>query len=275
MKSLSCQTRPVEQVIIVDASDDEYLEPIVRSLFQSIFAECLLVRSIPGLTVQRNLGIRLSHGDIVFFFDDDVLLETDYIATMMGVFETDGSHRYAGGMGRITDIGQPKLLDGVLQRLFFLTESFGSGKFKFSGFPSLPHGSNHFMEVETLSGCAMAFRGDVLDHFNFDETLSDYSYMEDTDFAYRVSRQHLLFYEPKARLKHCVSTRERISNRLIKQMLVRNHRYLFRKNFPCTPRYRVAHLLSLTGLFFNPLLKGDLPGTWGTLEGLLFPRRTP
>ncbi len=271
LDSLARQTQPADEILIVDSSDDDYLGPIVSALFPHTFPDCRVLHSAKGLPRQRNIGIRNSRGDIVLFLDDDVILEPDCLAHLMTVFTTDTAQHYGGGMGLITGNQAATGFTRFLQRLFFLGENGGDGRFKPSGFPSLPHGQKTFMEIETLSGCDMAFRRSVVEKFVFDENLTDYAYMEDDDYAYRVSRHQALFYTPDARLEHRVSTQSRMSNRRSQRMLVRNHRYLFRKNFPHHPANIAAHLVSLWGLIVTRILQGDIYGMVGACEGLFAP----
>lgn len=269
MASLAAQTRVPEEIVIVDASDDEYVAPTVAAAFPGAFPDCRVLRSPRGLTRQRNHGIRQTQGDYVLFLDDDVVLHREYVERLLRVFHTDTAARYAGGMGQISGVSSPGPLFRLLQRCFYLGDVVGTGRFKRSGFPSLPHGRDEFLEVECLSGANMCFRRSVVSQFTFDETLHDYAYMEDDDFAYRASRERPFFYEPDARLEHRHSTAARLNRRQLKRMLVRNHRYLFNKNFPQSFSYRWAHGLSLLGLLAECVMTADLKGLAGAVEGIL------
>lgn len=58
-----------------------------------------LRKDAPGLTGSRNVGAARSAGDIVQFLDDDVVLEPDFCAAVMQMYEADpaGAVLAAGG----------------------------------------------------------------------------------------------------------------------------------------------------------------------------------
>jgi len=266
LTSLAQQTHQPDEVIIVDASQ-QAAPPTIHQLLQE-FAAHKYLRTAPGLPTQRNRGIDQSHGDLVFFFDDDVLLEADYVAQIARVFEQDQTQRYGGGMGQIYPRRRrAPWLHRLLAQIFMLGTSGGSGRLRLSGFVSFPHGTQVFKEVEALSGCCMVYRRKALQNHHFDETLGGYAYMEDVDLSYRVSREYALFYEPAARLHHLSSPTARGHQRLRAKMLVCNHHYLFKKNFPQTFQRRLAHAWSLFGLAVRMILYRSPEGLLGVVDG--------
>jgi len=100
LASILRQTRLPEQLVIID---DGQLEDIPqRAALEAAGVEILYQRkSIPDLPTSRNIGIRISSGDVVLFLDDDVELEPDYIAQMLAPLEADPDGRIAGVGGRI------------------------------------------------------------------------------------------------------------------------------------------------------------------------------
>jgi glycosyltransferase involved in cell wall biosynthesis len=60
------------------------------------------VRILDGprsMTGQRNVGARAARGDVVVFLDDDIILEPDYGAELLAVWERRGLDRIAGVVG--------------------------------------------------------------------------------------------------------------------------------------------------------------------------------
>ena len=120
----------------------------------------------------------------------------------------------------------------------------------------------------------MAFKREVFSKYLFDERLTDYSYMEDVDFSYRVSREYKLIYQPEAKLEHLSTTYKSMDSRLLRRMMVRNHFYLFRKNMPKDPFHIFGFTMSLIGLFlYNAFIMKDIQGVMGIAEGLMKPLR--
>lgn len=88
LQSLQSQTLLPDEVIIVDASRNDRSEAPIPEAFQSLPIRYFHTRT-PGLTRQRNIGIRESTGDVLLFLDDDVILEPEYIEHVAAAFARD------------------------------------------------------------------------------------------------------------------------------------------------------------------------------------------
>lgn len=268
LHSLMEQSYLPDEIIIVDASDTQELKSLLaqNTNLWKVRANYFYTDK-PGLTRQRNIGVRESHGDIVIFSDDDVVFDRDYVKEIVRVFENDRSKSIGGVTGDIKNIKKPERLYQFINHIFFLP-MFGDGRFRPSGFPTYPHGIDRIIEVEFLSGCS-AYRREVLDEFSFDENLEGYCYMEDVDFSYRVSRKYRNIYTPYAKLIHHQSSTARGDRVMLAKMLVMNHYYLFKKNFPQTPARRLAFCISLVGMLVTRVtVSADLASFKGTLVGI-------
>lgn len=273
LQSLAVQIVAPEELIIVDSSDVPLTQ---QSSFRELFSstqfphtKLIYVHTRPGLTYQRNQGIQKATGDIIYFFDDDVVIAASYLAHMQQTF-TQYPH-YAGGMGDITNCAK-----NVSQRywwfrcFFLLPHEQGSGYFTWSGMPTHPYGTPHFKTVEVLGGCCMAFRAPILKQYYFDETMERYCYLEDADIAWRISRSAPLFFNPAAQLAHYESPHARDRRVDISAMFVYNYSYLFFKNV--YPAYRIkiiAYGWSLCGLFLQAFFMRDREQMAGFYKGLL------
>lgn len=274
--SVAVQTVLPNELIVVDSSDTPLNEhPHFISKFNNaVFKNSVLKyeHAKPGLTYQRNIGVKLSQSDIIYFFDDDVVLNPGYIQEMNQVFES--YPRYGGGMGSVTNI-TPKQnnIYRVLRVCFFLQRDYASGFFTVSGMPTHCYGLKNFKDVEVLGGCCMAYRSSVFKNHRFDENLCRYAYMEDCDFSRRISYEVPLFFNPQAQLQHYPSLLNRDAIIDNKAMYMRNYRYLFFKNIYSRNRLKIiAHWWSILGLFVEALIarKGSyIKGYWqGLRKGL-------
>jgi len=271
LESLARQSYTDFELIIVDSSDT----PLNSDSFFSQTVNQFKVgytyaRSSPGLTLQRNKGITLAVSEIIYFFDDDVVLHTDYLKTMQKTF--DQNPEYLGGMGAITNMQeQDTIFWRIMRTLFLLQRDYASGNFTWSGMPTHAYGTQEFKTVEVVGGCCMAFRKKALQKHTFDEKLKRYAYMEDGDISWRISRDGPLFYQPAAQLEHHNSPTARDEIVLNRAMFMRNYRYLYFKNV--YPTYRlsiIAHWWSLLGLFVMALLLRDKHSLRGYTKGLCF-----
>jgi len=271
LDSLSKQQEEADELIIVDSSD----QPLEQNRqFQQQFSKkkflstsLLYLHTKPGLTYQRNVGIGRATGDVIYFFDDDVILDKDYLREMNSVFQKHPE--YAGGMGTISNVKPGSLRYQLFRKLFLLPREKASGNFSWSGMPTHPYGTNSFKKVEVLGGCCMAFRKEVLKEHKFDEQFCGYAYMEDGDIARRISYEQNLFFNPKAQLQHLESpmARDRVVDN--SAMFVYNYRYLFFKNFYGKNRLKIiAHWWSIGGLFIEGLFLRDWQRIQGYWKGL-------
>lgn len=271
LDSIRIQTEISEELIIVDSSD----QPLTsHESFQMIFNDGLFPHSKliykhtkPGLTFQRNIGALLATQNIIYYFDDDIILAANYIEEMNTIFAQ--YPHYAGGMGTISNVPQKKGYFDFAKVFFLLQRNIASGKFTLSGMPTHPYGVSTFMEVEVLGGCCMAYRKSILEKYTFDENLRGYAFMEDCDFSRRVSYNSTLFFNPKAQLQHLSSPIARdklIDNRA---MYIKYYSYLFYKNFYARNRLKIfAYWWSILGLFIEAFVRRDGNYIKGYYRGL-------
>ena len=257
LKSLRIQSQPPDELIIVDSSDTPLItqEPFNMLFSKERFTQTALLylHTKPGLTFQRNQGIQKATKELIYFFDDDVIMESDYLEQMNSVFTKHPG--YSAGMGNITNLKKPTYKYQLLRTIFMLPRERSSGKFTWSGLPTHPYGTTTFKEVEVLGGCCMAFRRDVFNEFLFDEYFQGYSYLEDACMGKKISLRYKIFFNPNARLIHNESTiaREKVAE--VSAMFVRNYSYLFFTYFYTQNRLRIiAYWWSIFGLLLEAIL---------------------
>ena len=277
-ESLNNQIEPPNELIIIDSNEavitsNEKFTNFLRQIEKKM--DICYIHIKASLTKARNIGVKKSKGDILYFFDDDVILEPDFLQIVNKTFENN--LYYMGGMGTI--IGVPKLtttryIRNLFRRFFLLQHDYGNGKFQKSGFPRHPYGTKGFREVEVLGGCFMSYRKEIFKEFNFDENLTGNITMEDVDFSRRVSYKYKLFYNPDAKLdhRHAVSGRGNIRENS-KRYLVCHH-YLFYKNFYLQNKlFIIPHWWSILGLIIFSIVFELTEVTKGYIDGLMILKR--
>ncbi|WP_421902102.1 glycosyltransferase family 2 protein [Maridesulfovibrio sp.] len=211
LHSVLAQTRLPDQLIIVD--DGRLMAVPLWKELQQAGISCHYVRKDkPGLTESRNLGVSLAKNEILFFLDDDVILEPNYLAEIMRVYEGDPERTVGGVGGAITN--KPKLtLLHKMRRIWnipFFVCGIHEGRVLPSGFGTdfgtTPFPLTKLSEVDFLDGGVSSFRRDVFDQFVFTDAYRRYGFGEDKDFSYRISRNYRLLYTPKAQLVHLESS---------------------------------------------------------------------
>ena len=273
LTSLKLQTVQPTEILIIDSSSVQtILNPCVAHLWSSFYfphSQLIYHHTQAGLTYQRNEGVTLSSGEIMYFFDDDVVLTKTYLERMNLVFLENPE--YLGGMGTILPLSSYKPWVNIARALFFLQRNYSHGNFTISGMPTHAYGGKELKKVEALGGCCMAFRSSVFKHCSFDQALRLYGYMEDCDFSYRISRVGPLFFNPLAQLEHRQSPFNRDSIVDNKAMFIANYTYLFFKNFYPQNRLKVcAYMWSIIGLLLEAIIiVRDTRWIQGYIKGLL------
>ncbi|MGR3303181.1 MAG: glycosyltransferase family 2 protein [Candidatus Scalindua sp.] len=211
LASIAIQTQLPDEVLIIDSSDEECLFLLLKQpRFETLSIQYKHTK--PGLTMQRNIGIELAKGDIIFFFDDDVELGIEYIEKVLEVYENDSLSNVGGVQG--IDLNQKKtFLEGkkrlLFYRLFFLGRSDTYSKLLPSGgvthldvaSPKIRY-SKKPIRINCQSGCIMSFHRKVFEKFRFDENYIGYSHGEDVDFSHRVSKKYLMYFTSFAEAYH-------------------------------------------------------------------------
>jgi len=255
--SLAKQIRLPDELIVVDSSDTEGVhEYLNRSNIPMPF---YYFHTRPGLTYQRNVGIEKSRGQLLFFFDDDIHLEPNYIELIEKVFIDDTLGRIGAVGGRIAGMKRREKTSIFhwlkknyfnMLRHIFLQSDFGTGRFRYSGMPTHPHLLMTSRYIECLSGCCMAFRRQVFTLARFDEKLRGYGQMEDADISKQVlNAGYKIYYEASAVLDHKISAADRLKDRELAEMTVLNYAYLFRKHWAQNLGRKIAFYWTLLGLF--------------------------
>jgi GT2 family glycosyltransferase len=164
-----------------------------------------LLRTQPGLPLQRNAGIRATWQDVVHFIDDDTEPEPAYFGEILRVFDEEGPDVLAVG-GRISNLGDRPPVSRA-DTLFLLDGP--EGAVLASGKNVHNWSATERRPTQWLSGCSMSYRREVFDRELFDEGLAGYALGEDIDMSIRVGRHGRLVHEPRARIVHHVSAAER------------------------------------------------------------------
>lgn len=190
-----------------------------------------------GLTRSRNIGVSMAQSDIIFFFDDDVVLSPSYLEEILKIYRDDSSGAVGGVGGVITNFSHLGFIGYIRQFVegFFMISGFKEGRvlpsgfcvnFAESGFPV-----KSISPVDFLPGCAMSFRKTIFQEFSFDtKRYLNYGYGEDKDFTFRVSRRYALIINPGAKLEHLQSPHMRSDKRQRVKNFVLD-RYLFFQNY--------------------------------------------
>ena len=205
--SITSQTRPPEQLVLVDQSS----EPIPESILVS-FRACLSTSGelkyvyntcISGLVEAKHVGVAHATGDIVCFLEDDIELEPEYLSQIEASFLADPG--MCGTSGVVTNTPRPS------RSYVFFYELFHRGIFddpRPRVYADSARRNSSVVQTQltrspSLSGGLSAWRKKVFERVSFDLT-SGFHMIEDIDFSIRVQREFgpCLYINPRARLAH-------------------------------------------------------------------------
>ena len=116
LASLAAQTRPPDQVLVVDnASSDDRTRSVAEAA-----GVCYVREPRPGLDIARNAGARAATGDLVLYTDDDVALHPRWVERIAAAFD-------AADIMAVTGLVLPAELDTRWQQVFEKQWGFGRG----------------------------------------------------------------------------------------------------------------------------------------------------
>jgi GT2 family glycosyltransferase len=275
LDSLAKQSLMPHEVLVVDDGDSAVAEGVVESL-QGAFRErgCMLAHlrntGVKSLTVARNLGVDRTHGDVVMFIDDDVVLDREYVKYITGVYSSrPGAVAVQGFHGGDLDPSFTGRLGNAIDRAF-MNWFYGKDSCRVmpSFYPTYPHEVTRVIQCEWLSGCNMSYRREVFAEQRFDEKLRRYSPGEDLDFSYRLWKRHpgSLFLVPEAKLEHryAKSSRTPKRNLVLVQTVYRD--YLASKNMGNSFRHKLAFSWSTLGKMVTSLMRNVKAQATGRLN---------
>jgi len=299
------QSRKPKEIIIVDSSPNaEETRRLIEDEFAVKYPDVemkYILSSNRSAAVQRNEGIVLCTGDIVFFIDDDCFMYPAYAEVILHVYEADTSCSLVGvgGMldGKAPDeasyTGLVELKRPLRQRIpayikfrcwhvfshLLLMNTSLSHFHPFTGsFPELSPPKldlPYRIEPSRLYGAGRAtFRRKSISKIMFDEGLTHYCAGEDLDVCYRLSQTGPLVVVFDAKVYHLAHPSTRLDHRTIALIRVTNHAYFIQKNNPCGKRVKLGYLVKLCrrllANFLQDVLAGNglLPRTRGALAGV-------
>jgi GT2 family glycosyltransferase len=266
LESLREADPPPDEVLVIDADEGSSARALVVEL-QDGKLPAHYVHTEPSLTMQRNVGIERASGDVVVFLDDDVSLPKDLFAKLARAYAAED---VVGATGWVIEphaqrLGGPR---SILRRLVLPGSRRQPGRFTRYGYPRYVV-ADRPCDVEFMPGCFMSARRSAAAEVRFDEHLGAYALAEDEDFSYRLSRLGRVVYLPDVVVVHEKLGFRSFDSRDLGRLVVKNRAYLFRKNFPQTPRARFQFGLLLAKMVGHRLLNREWRGALGVLEGTL------
>jgi GT2 family glycosyltransferase len=258
-----CEPAP-DETIIVDGDPARSARPVAALAANGLPVH--YVESPPGLTRQRNEGVRQARGEVIVFLDDDVDVDPGLFAALERGYRDPG---VVGATGRVIEEAGRRFGNkrSVVRPLVL---GLGrEGTMTSFGYPRRPRRSDRELDVEFMQGCLMSGRREAVARVGFDERLPGYALAEDEDFSYRLSRLGRVRYLPGVVVRHKNTGFRSSQTREFNRSVVVNRAYLFRKNFRRTPAARLGFAALVVVLIAHRAANREWNGVRGLLEGSL------
>ncbi len=259
LQSLAAQSRQPSQVIVIDAGDASKFDATRQP--DGLPVEYVRWTEAPTSALQRNAGIAQLRDDIdlVCFFDDDQELHPDAVEKMLQFWESASADIVAASFNEATyedrrTLFWRRLGLGALLGLY----SRKPGRVARSGWHSLYGKVDRNTECEWLSSKALVVRRNLLNTYQFDPFFEGYSYLEDLEFTYGLSRHGRLMIVADALFDHHQPPRGADFNwHDFGRTEVRNRLYFVRKHGLSVPRCYLGLLIRLGMTLGEALFKLD------------------
>jgi glycosyltransferase involved in cell wall biosynthesis len=223
------------EIVIVDGSPDTATEEALQSLGVE---ECPFilkyVRTPPGLTRQRNIGIDASSAEIVFFLDDDALPEPNYFRIIRELFAADTAKSIGAIGGCITnELDRPLIMRWRIRLSLGIIPRIEPMRYAHCGTSNprsmlKPFGGTR--DVDLLPGCAFTFRRQVLESERFSGFFDGYSQGEDMEMSLRVGKRWRVVCSGDAKVEHHQAPSGRPASFAKGRMEVRNRVFIWRRH---------------------------------------------
>ena len=240
LASIAAQTRPPDQVVIVDASEGDATERVVREASEAglsavPIAYLRVARSRAGLTRQRNLALALADRRLIAFFDDDVTLAPACLA------ELEAARRESSpapvGVGALVEgraANGPTAIWRV-RRLLRMVPNLEPGRYCRTGMStpwSFVRQSSGVIHGDWLPGYAMMWDTALARELRFDEGFAGYAQSEDLEFSLRAGRRGPILLACAARVADTHAPAGRPNDFKMGYMAIYNRFLVHRRGVP-------------------------------------------
>jgi GT2 family glycosyltransferase len=189
---LLAQTVTPVEIVVVDSSDDDQTERLVRDRYPGVAYE-VCPEGRGATATARNISYRMTTGEILAFVDDDAFAEPDWLEHLLPPYRDPA----VGGVGGRQIRRQPGELEEGTDAIGLLLADGNVTGF-FAADPGHP------VDVDHLLGANMSFRRSVLDQLGgIRDGYKGTCMREETDLCLRVvGAGYRLVFTPDAVVEH-------------------------------------------------------------------------
>jgi len=193
------------EILVID-SYEKYKKKIIK-ICKNFNAKIYF--SKPSSALQRNIGLRKvsNKSKYVMFLDDDIIFfEDSFLKMNETIKKFKKIKNYIAGYGfNYIDLNNFDYLSFIKKNFFSKMLNIYSdeeGKVMRNGWHTKISNVKKNKFVEWLHTAATVYELKKISGIEFDESLGQYSYLEDLDFSYRVNSKFHLYLVSKAKFLH-------------------------------------------------------------------------
>lgn len=206
------------EIIVVDSCSTDSTPQLVKK-----YPVKFISINQRSMVAARNVGWRHSKGDIIAFIDDDAIVSKAWSKYILEPFR---DRKVGGVVGRVISSKHGKKIV-IPKKYNDIGKVFSNGLV----LGNFDLNKENTIEVDTLIGCNMAFRNNLIKEVGgFDENFKGNCFRDDTDISLRIKNLgYKLIFHPKALVMHKFKGKT-VSNNWF-YWTVYNHTYFYMKNF--------------------------------------------
>jgi len=156
-----------------------------------------------GLSESKNLAVQLAENEIIFFIDDDVVLDKNYIKEIMHVWKSGNENKLAAVGGRISNNRSQSDFEKKVYNKFFGLSSKLPWDVNDVAFQVWDESVSEPILAHYIHGGVSSYKKDILIKYPFREFSGGRTGLEDVEHALRLKLAGYHFiYNPKASLEH-------------------------------------------------------------------------
>ena len=281
LDSLSRQTVPVTEVVVVHCGDDKETQTLTNDPRWSAAGLYLRYFHHPerNCAQQRNFGIQQAQYDNLLLVDDDIEVEPDWTEELFKPIWRDP--KVGATMGRL--VNQPMATPTLFWRIYRTVlhgrrKGFEPGRLIGAALPNgFPVTAAQPIACEWIGGGASALRREAFASVGgFASFFEGSSPGEDLDLGYRLSRAWKVYYVPSARCIHHQAPSGREASDQHQYLSMRSRFGILTITMGKKRYLALAHIalwalvqfLSEIASLRRGVLRSDLPRAWsGRLRG--------
>lgn len=251
IKSIVDQNRIPDQIVVIDQSEGDESETLIMEQIEfpsNIELSYIRDTNIKGLVEAKAKSLEYAKGDLICFFEDDIVLESNYLIEIEKTFNQNS--QILGCSGVITNATS----GSWLYRFFYRLTHVGMFKDERPDiFFRLSEQRGVLICTNAINGGLSAWRREIFSKVSFDY-FNKFHMMEDFEFSCRANKifPDSLYINSDARLEHNFSPINRNNKIKATQRKIFEYLVFFKKNKENYADY-FSLILLMSGVFFQAI----------------------